>query len=95
MCEQKGDDFINRWPEWLVQLPEEFLDTDYKWAVDPTTWTVRDNDHPYDDTSFMTIIDGFLVSPNIEIVNVKGHDLAFKHSDHNPVTVELRLIGDE
>jgi len=34
------------------------------------------------------------VSPGVEIVSVYGHDLGFENSDHNPVTVCIRL-GEE
>ncbi len=80
------------WPYWLQLLPEDLLPEDFKWAYDDTVMTVRDNDRPYvRGRNFETIIDGFLVSPNIEIVSVKGFDLGFEHSDHNPVECVLKL----
>ncbi len=88
----KDPKFMKEWPEWLVELPEDFTDGGFQWAVDPTVWTVRDNVKPFvAGENFVTIIDGFLVSPNIEIVDVTGHDLGFEHSDHNPVTAILEL----
>ncbi|OEH93107.1 endonuclease [Bacillus solimangrovi] len=88
----KDPKFMNEWPEWLVQLPEDFTEGGFQWSVDSTVWTVRDDVKPYVvGENFVTIIDGFLVSPNIEIVDVKGHDLEFEHSDHNPVTTVLKL----
>ncbi|MEI5909589.1 endonuclease/exonuclease/phosphatase family protein [Bacillus spongiae] len=84
--------FMKEWPEWLVQLPEDFTEGGFQWAVDSTVWTVRDDVKPYvEGENFVTIIDGFLVSPNIEIVDVKGHDLEFENSDHNPVSTTLKL----
>lgn len=75
------------WPEWLQSFPKTFRAEGYQWANDPTTPSVRTLDIPYiKGTNFTAVIDGFLVSPNIEIVNVSGHDLGFIHSDHNPVT---------
>lgn len=41
--------------------------------------------------NFVTIIDGFIVSPNVEIVNVQGKDLKFENSDHNPVSAVFKL----
>jgi hypothetical protein len=41
--------------------------------------------------NFLSVIDGFLVSPNVEIKQVKGYDLKFKNSDHNPVKIWLKL----
>lgn len=84
--------FMEEWPDWLVELPDNFSDGGFQWAVDPNVWTVRDDVKSYvPGENFVTIIDGFLVSPNIEIVDVKGHDLGFEHSDHNPVTTTLIL----
>ncbi len=80
------------WPSWLVELPNDFTPSDFQWAVDDTIFTVRDNRTKYiKNESFTTIIDGFLVSPNIEIIDVYGHDLGFENSDHNPVTCVLKL----
>lgn len=36
-------------------------------------------------------VEFFLVSPNIEVSNVKCYDLEFKNSDHNPVQARFRL----
>ncbi|KAA0948687.1 endonuclease/exonuclease/phosphatase family protein [Sporosarcina sp. ANT_H38] len=75
------------WPEWLQSFPDSFSAEGFQWANDPTTPSVRTLDIPYEkDVNFLAVIDGFLVSPNIEIVSVKGHDLSFENSDHNPVT---------
>ncbi|MNN33285.1 Endonuclease/Exonuclease/phosphatase family protein [compost metagenome] len=75
------------WPEWLQSFPESFGPADFQWAVDPKTSSVRTLDIPYQEgVNFLAVIDGFFVSPNVEIVNVTGHDLNFENSDHNPVT---------
>ncbi|WP_203364024.1 endonuclease/exonuclease/phosphatase family protein [Bacillus sp. REN10] len=88
----KDPEFKKKWPEWLVQLPKNFNEGGFQWAVDPNVWTVRDDVKKYvEGENFVTIIDGFIVSPNVEIVSVQGHDLKFEHSDHNPVSATLRL----
>jgi endonuclease/exonuclease/phosphatase family metal-dependent hydrolase len=57
---------------------------------------VRDNATPYvKGETFETVIDGFLISPNLEIINTKTHDLGFKNSDHNPVTVTLKFVTNK
>jgi endonuclease/exonuclease/phosphatase family metal-dependent hydrolase len=74
-------------PFWVQSLPEEFTPKGFLWGNDVTNPTVRNNAFPYEKgKNFVSIIDGFLVSPNVEIAEIKGHDLGFKHSDHNPVT---------
>ncbi|MCK5600049.1 endonuclease/exonuclease/phosphatase family protein [bacterium] len=88
--EEKRPDEV--WPAWLVLLPDDFTPETFHWAVDESIWTCRDNDAPYvEGENFVTVIDGFLLSPNIEVISVKGHDLGFTNSDHNPVSAVLRF----
>lgn len=91
--EQLDDaDALAKWPKWLVTLPEDFTPEGFQWAVDKSVWTVRDNKTAYiEGESFVSVIDGFLLSPNIEIIEVYGHDFKFKDSDHNPVSAKIRL----
>ncbi len=42
-------------------------------------------------TSFKTLIDGFILSPNIEAKQVQVIDTGFKYSDHNPVELRFTL----
>ncbi len=79
-------------PDWVAMLPDSFLALDFTLAADPRVSTVRDNAKPYvQGENFETVIDGFFVSGNISIKEVRGIDLGFEHSDHNPVTIELVL----
>lgn len=80
------------WPEWLQPFPESFQPEGFQWAVDPLAPTVRTLDTPYTEgVNFQAIIDGFLVSPNVEIIDVQTTELSYEHNDHNPVTVQLKL----
>lgn len=90
--QEKDPVFMEKWPSWLVKAPDALMETGFNWAVDETQMTVRDLVSPYvKGETFVTIIDGFLVSPNLEIIQVQTHDLDFKNSDHNPVTCTLKL----
>ncbi len=55
----------------------------------------RSLDQPYegaDKANFQYyIIDGFIVSNNIEVTSVKTMDLGFKNSDHNPIQLKVKL----
>lgn len=74
-------------PFWVQNLPEDFTPNEFSWGCDLSTPTVRNNAFPYEKgVNFVSIIDAFLVSPNVKISEIHGHDLGFKHSDHNPVT---------
>ncbi|MCD6436238.1 MAG: endonuclease/exonuclease/phosphatase family protein, partial [Clostridiales bacterium] len=59
-------------PEWLGEPPTEFDDLEVTWGFDIKTNTVRDLYEAYNPGStFETVIDGFLVSNNIEILNIR------------------------
>lgn len=70
----------------------DFLPKEWQWTYDPKTPTNRKLSAPYDkEKTFTTLIDFYLVSPNLEVLNVKTVDLDFQYSDHQPVKLELRL----
>lgn len=80
------------YPDWLKTLPEDFTPVGFKWAVDKDVPSNRAVDVPYEkNVNFLCTIDGFLVSSNIDIKSVKGHNLNFEYTDHNPVEVEVML----
>lgn len=85
-------EFMKNWPEWLQAIPKDLVNTGFQLAYDPLQTTVRDLKTAYvKGETFEATIDGFLVSPNVNIVQVQGHDLGFKNSDHNPVTLTFTL----
>lgn len=78
--------------KWMQEMPSAFKPDTFKWAVDNLTPTVRSLDSPYKEGyNFVETIDGFLVSNNIEVLDVKGDNLGFEYSDHNPVTMKFKL----
>jgi endonuclease/exonuclease/phosphatase family metal-dependent hydrolase len=64
----------------------------WSWIFDPNVVTNRKNDKPYSDKTFTTIIDFFLLSPNIKTKDCQGVDLNFAFSDHQPVKINIELI---
>ncbi len=81
------------WPEWLQPFPDSFGPADFKWAADALTPSVRTLDVAYEEgLNFLAVIDGFFVSPNIEITAVNGVNLQFANSDHNPVLLTFCLL---
>lgn len=48
---------------------------------------------PEDETTRFFVVDGFLVSPNIQVNSVETLDHAFRYTDHNPVQMNLTLLG--
>lgn len=53
--------------------------------------TCRNCDIPYKVGNFTIIVDGFLVTKNIEVSNVENINTEFVYSDHNPVVLEFSL----
>ena len=73
-------------------VPKDFMPEGWQWAFDPTVATIRNSSHPYvKDSSYISLIDFYLVSPNVTIEKVEGIDMDFEYSDHQPVRLEVRL----
>ena len=76
---------------WLKVLPHENVPKDWQLVIDPTIATARTNERPYiKGENYTTIIDGFLVSPNVEVLSVTGIDTNFEFTDHQPVKAQFR-----
>ncbi|MGB3625835.1 MAG: endonuclease/exonuclease/phosphatase family protein [Henriciella sp.] len=87
-------DFANTSDEsalfWIHDFPKQELPEGWQLAFDPETPTVRTNERPYElGQNYRTIIDGLLVSPNVEVRSAEGLDLNFQITDHQPVRYTL------
>ncbi len=75
-----------------MDIPPDYLPSDWKWMFDNKTPSNRRVAKPYDEkTTLTTVIDFFLLSPNVEGISVKGVHLDFEFSDHNPVITTVKL----
>lgn len=64
----------------------------WAFAYDSTVATNRKNKTTFDPAkTFTTVIDYYLVSPNVEVVSTKGIDMGFEYSDHQPVQLKVKL----
>lgn len=82
----KSESFI------LSNIGSDFMPEDWKWAFDPESPTNRYNNEIYSPgKTFRCLIDMFLVSPNIEVVQNHTYDLNFRNSDHNPIEMQFLL----
>lgn len=73
-------------------IDPEFLPADWQWVYDPTVATNRKVADPYQSgETFVTLIDFFLISPNVQVLTVKGINQNFAISDHQPVWMEIQL----
>ena len=77
-------------PGYLEPLPPDM--EGWSLVCDPATPTCRLLNQPYDPESALTqyyVIDGFIVSPNLEVTALRTVDAGFLYSDHNPVLLEV------
>jgi endonuclease/exonuclease/phosphatase family metal-dependent hydrolase len=75
---------------WLHAFPLAALPPGWRVVADAATPTFRSGDKPYvRGGNYCGIIDGFIVAPNVEVVNVSAIDLDFAASDHNPVRLTV------
>jgi endonuclease/exonuclease/phosphatase family metal-dependent hydrolase len=76
-----------------MSLPADYLPAGWKWIYDNSNPTNRSVNISWDPAvTTTTVIDFFLLSPNITELSVKCINLNFEHSDHNPVLMKVRLI---
>lgn len=76
-----------------VQMSTKTFPSGWTWAFDATAPTNRQNYKSFvKGENPTTILDYFIVSPNIELLKAKTIDLNFEDSDHNPVYIKVKLI---
>ena len=85
------------WAPGLIDV-ESYADH-WQFLMDETVPSCRSLDQPYtgaaDPESFQFyLIDGFIVSDNVEVKTCQTQDLNFVYSDHNPVLLEAVCKGD-
>lgn len=80
---------------WLFPFPEDALPQGWRIGADARVPSVRTNYQPYvPGENYVTTIDGFIVSPNVDIEALAGVDLDFEHTDHQPVRARVRAIAE-
>ncbi|MBS9767330.1 MAG: hypothetical protein KGV44_07300 [Flavobacteriaceae bacterium] len=68
------------------QIDPNFMPNGWKWIFDGKSPTNRRIDTIWDKkTSRTTVIDYFLISPNVANISIQNIAMDFKYSDHNPV----------
>lgn len=72
-------------------IPDTLMPLPWKWVSDGNP-TNRFVDEPYTKgTTKETILDFFLISPNVEVIETKRINKGYNNSDHNPVKAKFRL----
>ena len=102
-----GGDFNQSFPDAVAAYPvknaelwtpgllsDDDLSEGWHFAYDVSVPSCRLLNQPYDPADPATqyyVIDGFILSPNVTLQSVQTLDLAFEHSDHNPVLLQAVL----
>ena len=97
-----GGDWNQSPPNYEAKnMPENFLNASFtdadipkgwKWVADVNTPTNRKLDKPYSkELSHTSVVDHFLVSPNVKVDSVKVIDMDFAYSDHQPVYLKVTV----
>ena len=75
-----------RFLSWIRDFPHDAVPEGWIFGTDPSLPSVRTLHRPYEaGVNYVTVVDGFLVSPNVAIERVEATDLGFLHTDHHPV----------
>lgn len=80
--------------EWEPATLNLKLPEGWSYAFDTSAPTCRLLNEPYNKSSDKTqyyVLDGFILSPNIELAQVQTLDAGFVYSDHNPVVLDILL----
>lgn len=77
-----------------AQIPEGYLPEGWRFAVDLTKPTSRLLNEEYSgnyDNTQLYIIDGYILSPNVELNRVETIENNFSYSDHHAVNLSVKL----
>lgn len=89
---------------WAKAFPTELLPEGFQVAFEQLNDnqrselvpSCRNANEPYnEETTFVTMVDGFIISDNVKLNHVETVDKGFLYSDHNPVSMKFQLIGDK
>ncbi|MDE5896388.1 MAG: endonuclease/exonuclease/phosphatase family protein [Clostridia bacterium] len=81
-------------PDWVKNsvLREAELTEGFRIAANTNVATCRGADIPYrEGVNYSTVVDGFLVSDNVTVIEEKTIDTQYAYSDHNPVLLRFEL----
>lgn len=73
-------------------LEEQDLPEGFQYVFDEKKASCRLLNRPLDENSQMYILDGFIVSANVQVELVETQELGFANSDHNPVKLQVTLL---
>ena len=79
-------------PEWVFVLEDKDIAEGFSFAAVTNAPTCRSTDMPYEKgVNYTVVLDGFIVSDNVEVVHTENVDNDFLYSDHNPAKMTFLL----
>lgn len=73
-------------------IPDNLIPKGWVYAFDPSHTTNRDVDVPYmEGSTFSTLIDFFVLSPNLRLQSIKTIPTGYREADHQPVVLRIVL----
>ena len=88
-----GGSWEGKWTPGV--FTEDELPQGVRLVYDPSLPTCRSLDQAYTgdrDNHVFYLIDGFLVTDNVQVEDVRTVDLDFAYSDHNPMLMQVTLL---
>lgn len=80
------------YPDWVAKMSNEDFPQGFSIVASKNVGTCRSAEIPYTQGyNFEVVVDGFVVSDNIEVVSVQTIDNQYKYSDHNPSKMIFKL----
>jgi endonuclease/exonuclease/phosphatase family metal-dependent hydrolase len=75
-----------------MPVPVDFPAEGWRWVADLSHRSNRKVDTPYvPGKTYTTILDFYLISPNIDVLEIKGLDFDFEYSDHQAIRLKVAL----
>ncbi len=82
-------------PDWVFSLTDADLPEGFRFAAAVNASTCRAAEIPYEKgVNYTVVVDGFIVSDNVDTVAVENIDLDFQYSDHNPAVMQFVLKAE-
>ena len=75
-----------------INIANDYVPDGWQWGYDPRIPSNRKvKDNYVKGETFITLIDFYLTSPNIQLLAVRGVNQDFEYSDHQPILLQVRL----
>lgn len=88
----------NGMPGWAQPFPTDRIPEHFTLCREEPVQTpsCRDSSEPYTSgQTYVTVVDGFICSDNIQVEKTQVIDTQFSYSDHNPVELTFTLLDEE